>query len=163
MPWSAADDRCRVIRHGRVHVARRRVFGRIDEDAIDQWRFAVGAIGHGDAVQCRAAGDVTRVARYVIDDGGVGRVLGADVLHRDRVAQRLAGKQYVRVTVDVGRDLFDEEVGCRNDQQLGRVLVAVDVRVGGAIDVRVVTDRDREAGEVRRRLVQYDRVVRDDG
>ena len=85
----------------------------------------------------------------------IGDVIRTRVLHRDRVAQGLAGKQDVRVTLEVGRDLVDVEVRGRLNQDLGRILVAADIRIRRPVDVRIVTDRDGDCRCIDRlRLVQ---------
>ena len=129
-------------------------------DAADERR-AVRVVRNGCPVQGRAAGDVGRVGRHHVGHRHVGDVFRTRVLHRDRVAQRLAGEQDVRVTFEVGRDLVDVQVRSRLDQDLGRILVTADKRVRRPIDIRIVTDRNGIAGIDRLRLVQYRRIVGD--
>ena len=84
----------------------------------------------------------------------------ADVLHRDGVAQRLAGEQDVRVAGQIGGDLLHPEDRRRHDRHSRRIFVAGDSRIGRAVDVRVIAQgEDRAIREAERRLIGDDRAV----
>ena len=80
------------------------------------------------AVQRRAARDVGRVHRDLVAQHDVVGIVVADVLDGDRVAQRLAGEQDVRVAGQVGGDLLHRNAGAEDRSDPRRVLVAGDTR-----------------------------------
>ena len=76
---------------------------RVDRDAVRERRPAGRPVRDRVAVQRRAARDVGRVRGHRVAQHDVRGVGVADVLDRDRVAQRLAGEQDVRVARQIGR------------------------------------------------------------
>ena len=81
-------------------------------------------------------------------------------MYRDRVAQRLAGEQYVRIAGDICRNLLHGKGWRGLDQNLRRIFVVYDIRVGRTVDIGVVALCNRKARKQDLGLVEYIVTVR---
>ena len=121
------------------------------------------AIGDSDAVQRRAAGDIRRVRGHGVAQRRVRRIRCAGVANRDRIAQALAGEQHVGGAVEVRRELADFEIRRGLNRHARRILVADDVGIGLAVDVRVVAVGDLDSARDQVGLIRDDHRVVDPG
>ena len=110
--------------------ARRRIGRRVDQHAARRAADRPATSATGAPFSVVLPGDVGRVRRDRVAQHHVHGILVADVLDRDRVAQRLAGEQDARVAGQVGRDLLHPEGRRDDDRHPRRILVARDEGIG---------------------------------
>jgi hypothetical protein len=115
----------------------------MDRDAGAEGRDVPREVGDGRAVQVGAAGDVLCVHRNLVSQHRVGRVVGAHVLHGDRVPQGLPGLQYRGVTREIVRDLLHLEDRSGLDQNPRRIFIARNQRIRRSVHVRIIADEER--------------------